>query len=140
VSRRVEPVDIQVYVPDLTVQPGERFEVTVVLAIDEGWHLYGKNPDIDFLVPSDVSITGPDGVEVGEVERPEPHRMTDPILEKEVNTYSDAIRFRVPVTVTERVEADSLVLELTVDTQACDDSRCLPPETTELQLPLAVAR
>jgi len=114
--------------------------VTVVLAVDKGWHLYGQNPDIDFLVPSDVTITGPDGVTVGEVERPEPHRMTDPFLKKEVNTYTGQIRFRVPVTVTERMRSDSFVLRLTVDTQACDDSRCLPPEETSLQLPLAVAR
>jgi len=139
-TRRLDPLTLEVHVADPEVAPGETFEVTVAIAIDEGWHLYGRNPEIDFLVATDVSMAGDPAIEVGEVARPEPHRMIDPILEKELNTYTGRIAFRVPVTLKRDLDRDAIALELTVKTQACEDDRCLPPETTTLRLPLAVVR
>ena len=64
--------------------------------------------------------------------------MTDPILKQELNTYTGRIRFRVPVTVSADADTGSAALTLTVKTQACDDSRCLPPQTTTLRVPLQI--
>lgn len=64
--------------------------------------------------------------------------MTDPTLKQELNTYTGRIRFRVPVTVSADAPAGSTTLTLSVETQACDDSRCLPPQTTTLHVPLQI--
>lgn len=77
-------------------------------------------------------------VSVGEIEAPEPHRVTDAILKQELNTYTGRIRFHVPVTVNADASAGSTTLTLSVKTQACDDSRCLPPQTTTLHVPLQI--
>lgn len=138
VSKRVEPITIDVHASRLSVEPGESIELAVALTIDDGWHLYGLNPDIEFLMPAAVSVEAGDALTIGQVKRPEPHRMVDPILKKQLNTYSDRIWFRIPVTVKPDASAESVSLTVKVKTQACDDSRCLPPQTTTLRLPLQV--
>jgi len=137
-TKRVEPVTIEVYASRLSAGPGGSLELAVMLDIDDGWHLYGKNPDADFLVPSTVMVEPAERLSIGEIDEPEPHRMTDPILKQELNTYTGRIRFHVPVTVHTDAEVGSATLTLSVKTQACDDSRCLPPQTTTLQVPLEI--
>ncbi len=138
VSKRVEPVSIDVYASRLSVESGGSLELAVALTIDDGWYLYGPNPDIEFLIPTDVSVEADEALTIGEIERPKPHCKVDPILKKEVSTYTGRIWFRVPVTVKPDASAESPALTLKVKTQACDDSRCLPPKTTTLRLPLQV--
>jgi hypothetical protein len=100
--------------------------------------IYGENPDAEFLIPSRVSIKDTRGLTAGEVALPESNQIVDPILKQRLNTYAGRIWFRVPVTVAETAEPGSVSLELFVKTQACDDSRCLPPEARTLRLPLEI--
>jgi len=137
-SQRVKPVTIEVYASRLSVEPGGSIELAVALAIDDGWHLYGPNPDIEFLVPTDVSVEAGEALTIGKVKSPEPHRMVDPILKKELNTYTGRIWFRVPVTVKPEAPTEPVTLTLKIKTQACDDSRCLPPQTTKLRVPFRI--
>jgi len=138
VSKRVEPVSIDVYASRLSVEPGGSLELAVALTLDDGWHLYGPNPDIEFLIPTALSVDDSDAITVGKVTSPKPHRMVDPILKKELNTYTGRIWFRVPVTVKPEAPDEPVTLTLKIKTQACDDSRCLPPRTTTLGLSLKV--
>lgn len=144
ITKRVPPVLITVQTTPAAAaadakDQGPSFEVTVTLNIDEGWHLYGENPDADFLQPSSVVANAHPQLVIGEVQKPTPDRKVDPILKRELNTYSEQIRFRIPVT-RRSTAAESATeppqLALTIVTQACDSSRCLPPATTKLQIAL----
>ena len=135
------PVGIRVFGPEGELAPGTDATIRVALDIDEGWHLYGKNPKLDFLVPSTVTVKGaPERIVVGAVKRPEPKRKKDPVLEKTVNTYTGTIWFEVPISVKEEAAAGEREVAVEVRTQACDDSRCLPPTTRTLRLQLRVAK
>ncbi len=135
---RVDPVTIQVYASHLHVRPGQRLEIAVAIDIDEGWHLYGENPNANFLIPSSISIKNASGLTAGEVTVPEPHQIVDPVLKQRLNTYTGRVWFRAGVTVAETAEPGPVPLELVVKTQACDESRCLPPQSTTLRLPLRI--
>jgi len=139
VSKRVNPVTLEVYASPGEVEPGSSFELAVAIDIDDGWHLYGENPDLDFLIPTTVNVTGPDDVSPGPFDAPEPHEMEDPILEETVRTYSGRIWFRSPVTVSENAAPGEMTVSLEIKTQACDDSSCLPPETTVIDVPVQIA-
>jgi uncharacterized protein YyaL (SSP411 family) len=141
VTKAGSPVGIRVFGPDKPVAPGEQATVYVALDIDEGWHLYGKNPKIDFLVPTHVTLSSEsEELAVGQVKRPEPTRKKDPVLEKTVNTYSGTIWFEIPITLTD--EQTQSPLNLTVDAriQACDERRCLPPRTESLEFSIERGR
>jgi len=137
-AKRVGPVTISAYASSLSVKPGETLFVAVAIDIDEGWHLYGQNPDAGFLVPSTVSVVSSAPFVAGQMVAPEPHRTVDAILKQTLNTYSGRIWFRVPVMLNADARAGATTLTLSVKTQACDASRCLPPETTLLRIPLRI--
>lgn len=137
-SQRAGPVTIRAYVSRLGVKPGETMQVAVALDIDEGWHLYGRNPDADFLVPSTVAVEKSGLLVAGDVTAPAAHRAVDAVLKQPLDTYTGRIWFRVPVTARADATGSAVTLALTIKTQACDASRCLPPETTTLHIPLQI--
>jgi uncharacterized protein YyaL (SSP411 family) len=133
------PVTVEAYASRLRVAPGRDFRVAVALDIHEGWHLYAENPEIDFLVPTRVEMVSAGGLKPQPQRVPEPHRKTDPILERPVNTYAGQVWFLQPIRVDKDAEPGERTLTLRVRTQACDKSRCLPPKTTEVALRITVA-
>ncbi|MDE3084075.1 MAG: protein-disulfide reductase DsbD N-terminal domain-containing protein, partial [Verrucomicrobiota bacterium] len=122
----------------LSVKPGETLQVAVALDIDDGWHLYGRNPGAAFLVPSTVSVEKSDFLVAGEVVAPEPHQAFDTILKQTLSTYTGRIWFRIPVTASAGAPVRSVTLALNIKTQACDKSRCLPPEATPVRILLQI--
>jgi len=138
-TKEGSPVGVRVFGPAKPIAPGEQATIHVALDIKEGWHLYGENPDVDFLVPSSVSVTSQnEAITVGDVQRPEPTRKKDPVLEKTLNTYSGTIWFQLPVTASPDASPGETALSVETTTQACDDSRCLPPNTQALTLSLRI--
>jgi DsbC/DsbD-like thiol-disulfide interchange protein len=62
-------------VPSIShAKPGESFEVAVRFQIERGWHLYWLNPGDSGLPPS-VEWSLPEGVSVGPLRFPFPHRI-----------------------------------------------------------------
>jgi len=138
VSKRANAVSIEAHASRLSVKPGDSFRVAVAINIDEGWHLYGENPDADFLIPTMVAVDPGEPFVIGEIEVPESHRAEDPVLKKMVNTYTGRIWFQLPVTVRTGAKPGAVSLSVAVQTQACDASRCLPSQTTTLRIPIQV--
>jgi len=138
ITQRAGPVTISAYASHLTVKPGETLHVAVALDIDEGWHLYGQNPDADFLETTTVRIEPSALFVAGQSKSPKPHRKFDTVLKQTLNTYSGRIEFRVPVIVNSDAQAGTTTLNLVVKTQACDANRCLSPETTLLRIPVQI--
>ncbi len=137
-EKRAEAVTIRAYASRLVVEPGGSLQVAVALDIDDGWHLYGENPEAEFLLATKVEAKPAAHLRVGEIARPAPHRALDPLLNQTLNTYTGHIWFRVPVIVAADAPSGAVTLALAVRTQACDTSRCLEPQTTTLHLPLHI--
>nr|WP_161501254.1 DUF255 domain-containing protein [Rhodopirellula sp. SM50] len=137
-TKRVDPITFTVDLSKSQVRPGEMLTVTVTLDIDDGWHLYATNPDAEFLIPTKVSVTSDAAITVGEVVAPKPESRTDPILKTELNTYAGKIKFKVPVTVDETEKSGTATFTVVVDSQACDQARCLQPEKTTFELGLEI--
>ncbi len=133
------PVDIELFASRVNVKPGQTFHVAVALEIAKGWHLYGPNPEVGFLVPSSVSLKSNVAVAAGDPVMPKSRTIKDPVLHETVEIYEGRIWFMVPLTVGKDVGAGSTTLEWEVRTQACDDRQCLAPQTTTLRLPIQIA-
>ena len=59
------------------IQPGKPFYLGVRLTMDEGWHVYWKNPG-DSGIPTRVTFKLPDGFTAGPLQYPTPHRFVQP--------------------------------------------------------------
>ena len=131
-------VSIELFASRLNVKPGQTFNVAVALEIAKGWHLYGPNPKVGFLVPSTVSLKSNAAVTAGEPVMPKTRTLEDLVLHETVEIYKGRIWFMIPLTVGKDVGAGETTLEWEVRTQACDDRQCLAPQTTTLRLPIQI--
>jgi len=121
-----------------TVRPGGELTLQLDLAIQDGWHLYGPNPQHDFLIPTTVALLDSAHAAAGTIVAPEPVEKPDPILEETVAVHEGRIRFRVPVSIAADAPLGVLELRLRLRSQACDASRCLQPRDDELAVTVTV--
>jgi len=137
-TRRVAPVTFRVSSSSPSGQAGDNLTITVMMDIDDGWHLYADNPKAEFLVPSTVTVAANERFTIGRVETPKPHSQADPILKQTLNTYGGQVEFTIPVTIVPLAASGTTNLFIECRTQACDEQRCLPPQTTTFRLPLQI--
>ena len=136
--KRVDPVTLELSTPKESYAPGERIPVRLRLSIDEGWHLYGENPDLDFLVPVGVDPVKLPRFKIGEPEAPKAKEKIDPILNKTVYSYEGEIDYTLPYRVRDGAQAGPALIAVKVTIQACDADRCLEPEKLMLRLPVEI--
>jgi thiol:disulfide interchange protein DsbD len=114
--------------------PGQEVTLRVILKIDEGWHVYGRDEEIGepprLELPADAPLAavGPTVVPVGKPHETfgiESHWVTgEAVLEQ---------RMRVP-----DGAAGALSLRGVVHYMVCDESTCLPPDSDAFAATLAV--
>jgi len=138
VQKTDAPITLQLYASHLNARPGQTVKLALAIDIDEGWHLYGKNPDTDIVAPVSVRITESDRLTAGDVAAPKPVVKMDDVLEKELATYEGRIWYHVPLTVESDAATGAEVVEVVVQSQACDATRCLQPRTHTLRLPIVI--
>ncbi|MDH3585369.1 MAG: protein-disulfide reductase DsbD family protein, partial [Phycisphaerae bacterium] len=136
-ATRTEPVTVEAFLERKQVRPGDTLKVAIRLAIDKGWHVYSHEPGTDVAIPTGVSLPKVNGLGIGAVRYPKATVSTDPVLKQKINTYEGTATLVVPLTVTKDASG-VLRFELQVRTQACDDRRCLQPQTHTLALDVAV--
>ena len=137
-SRRVNAVTIRISPTRWIAKPGDAITIKAVLEIDEGWHLYGENPESEFLLASTVTVDASEQVAIGKMKSPQAQSKLDPILQQTLSTYSGRIEFEVPLTIGSNALPGKIPLSIRVKTQACDKNRCLPPQSTSFALEIEV--
>ncbi|MBC2600702.1 protein-disulfide reductase DsbD family protein [Puniceicoccus vermicola] len=90
-------VAVQLVTPAETATPGQTIAVGVRFLIDEGWHIYWKNPG-DTGLETSIAWALPEGVGSGELHWPYPHvyrnaHLVDFVYSDEVTLYTDV---RIP--------------------------------------------
>jgi thiol:disulfide interchange protein DsbD len=109
----------------------------VEMTIAPGWHVNAHVPRDDFLIPTTLTLVAPAGVRVGDVEYPAPvERRLAFGGSKTFLLYEGTVRLTASLDGTpEPGGRFSGALRY----QACDDSRCLPPRTIDLEVRDAAA-
>lgn len=72
---RVEHVEAELISENASVAPGEPFWVGVRFVMDEGWHIYWRNPG-DSGMATSVEWVLPEGFKAGEIEWPAPGKFS----------------------------------------------------------------
>ena len=109
---------------------GDTYRIVLEAVIPDGYHMYDMGPYtdgpnatvIEFIPGRGVSLEG----EI--VSSPEPHRYFNEIYGMQIGTYSNRVRF------TQRVRL--LVPRARIEWMICNDQSCMPPEDTELNIPV----
>ena len=103
--------------------------LVVTATIESGWHVNAHQPRDEFLIPTTLQVTPPQGVTVGAIEYPKPVERKLAFSDDPLLLYEGTIELRAPLT-----GAGSGRFEAQLRYQACDDTRCLPPKTLALVL------
>lgn len=120
-----------------TYRPGQPMGLTLELAIDPGFHIYGQ-PIPEGFIAASVAVAPQAGLSVGPPVFPAPtlHRLEG--LDEEFYIYEGTIQVTVPLTFAEASAASAV--EVTVGYQACNDAvGCLMPQRITVHLPVHAA-
>ena len=116
----------------LSEKVGQRADVVLELAIEEGWHVNSFEPLQTELIPLDLEIisTGEWRFELRSV--PPAEELTLGFQDDPLSVYQGTVRFEGTIEGPEGARLGPLQVRL----QACNDEVCLRPEILVLKVPL----
>ena len=123
-----------------TLRQGVMRKLVVRFELAEGLHIYGA-PVPDGMTAAEVNVSGPDGLVLGDCQKPPTHTLKLTSPEVELLVWSGVVDFVIPfypvgelVSEVRPLDRPSVTLNLEVRYQACDDRTCLLPRTCNLEL------
>ena len=147
-------VEVSAFANKTVASPGDQLAIAVVLDMAETWHVWPNKPEpvpgVEGLtqVPTEVTVSFAAGDEaravLGPVQYPEIHEVRfdasfgagTQIVP--IKVYEGRAIAFVPVVIPEAAALGDLVFTIDVSYQACDDSTCLQPDGTTLEITLPI--
>lgn len=124
------------------VRPGDAFEAAVVLDIAKGYHINTDAPKLDFQIPTKLVLAAGEGLTWGAPHFPAPETIKLALSPDPVPVFSGRVLVRISGNAAATLATSGVrKVKVTIDYQACNDTACLAPATTdtELEIPLAAA-
>jgi suppressor for copper-sensitivity B len=133
-----QKADMVVDLDRTAYEPGETATLVVTMMIEHGWHTNSNQPSYEYLIPTEINITPPDGWEAASFEYPQGELKSFAFAEERISVYESEISMlaRQPIAMTAAEGAHALEVALTF--QACDDRSCLAPMTIRSSIELMV--
>ncbi len=130
----LQPVTATLITEHASVQPGGTTRVGVLFELEDGWHIYGREPG-DAGLPTKIDWTVPVGATIGPLAWPPAQEFTDP---GEIHTfgYSGTVVLASPLTLSGKTPLSAVPVAAEVRWLACREI-CLPG-SAQLTLSLPV--
>lgn len=129
----VEPLE------PLAVRPGDQVQVLLNISIHKDWHINSNPASKDFLIPTEVKAPSTGGVRLENVDYPEGENFEFEFVPEPISVYQGEVTVPMTFQVREDHPGGHTRIPLELIYQACDDTRCLPPETKQIKLQLQVS-
>jgi thioredoxin:protein disulfide reductase len=118
------------------VPQGQTFEAAVVVKIASGFHMNSHKPSEDYLIPTTITATPPQGIRVVDTIYPPGHDKTFTFSPKQpLNVYSDSMTLVLKLAADAGAPVGATQVPAILRYQACNDTMCLPP----VRVPVTVA-
>jgi len=129
---------IQVSAAPVTIASGSRGEVRVTIRVREGWHINANPPSLDYMIPTEVSLTPKGGITVGKPIYPAAREQKLAFEQKPLRVYDHEFDVRLPLIAVAGTAQGKLTLAGAVGFQACNDQVCLAPSSVPFELVVSV--
>lgn len=121
------------------VLPGSTLQTSIVMDIEEGWHINANRPTLEWLIGTTLNLEFPEGLSANEILFP-------PFKEYEfsfaqgqlLHVYEGVSPIFMNVDVAENVEPGEYSVSGTLRVQACDDMVCLAPSNIPVEFTITV--
>ncbi len=109
------------------VRPGQEVTLTLMLAVEEGWHINANKPLEEFLIPTEVRIEPSDQFKVKSIRYPKAKLAKFAFSESELAVYDGEVAVEITLVVSPEARGETVAVNGTLQYQACNDNSCLPP-------------
>jgi len=124
----------------IAVPVGETVAVTLRARLRPGWHLQSHRPSSEAYIPTLVALdTTAAGLTLGDVAYPEGKAVRFAFEPRPLSVYEETLEISLRLTLARDAPAGPRVARLRLSFQACDDQKCLPPESAVVSVALRVA-
>jgi thiol:disulfide interchange protein DsbD len=134
-----DPVTATGYVSLSNVPQGGTAQLAIELKIAEPWHVNANPASEDFLVPTEVAFELPAGITVrGTVYPPGIEKKLE-FAEGPLRLYEGVVIVGAVIDVATDMALGLSTIQATVTYQACDNEKCLLPQTLVVPVPIAIS-
>ena len=121
------------------LRPGDSFVIAVQATIKKDYHIGAA--DKDTLYPAKLSVNGPKVIKFDAPKFPRAIRKAFPIAPNEkIPVYEDKFVIKVKGHVAKNAKPGNITITTKLDTQACKDDQCFPPELTQSSIKVNIAK
>lgn len=118
--------------------PGSTARIAALVHIEAGWHVNSHSPTFEYLIPTAIAFQPPQGWASPEVAYPPGAMKTFAFAEVPLSVYDDQVVINGSFTVPDDAAGGDAVVVARLTYQACNDTQCLPPVTTERSIALPI--
>jgi thiol:disulfide interchange protein len=119
-------------------EPGETARVATRVTVEDGWHVNSNTPTFDYLIPTKLDLELPDGWPDETVRYPRHEMKTFAFADQPLVVYDGELVILSEVKVPAGAAKGSVEVRAALRYQACNDSQCLPPVTSDATVSLKV--
>jgi thiol:disulfide interchange protein DsbD len=133
------PVSIKAVTSLSSVSPGGNIDLAVVLDLEGHWHVNANKTGDEFLIPTTVELELPDGFSVVGVVYPEGIEKQLGFSDKPMRLYEGEAVIGATLQASADFAPGETAVTAVVTYQACDNEKCLAPETVRIPVPIRVS-
>lgn len=120
--------------------PGSTGHVAVTAEIAEGWHINSDKPRDEFLIPTTLEVTAPEGIEIERILYPEPFLEKLAISDGLMSLYHGRVTFGARLRIASSTPPGSYTVTATLSYQGCNNMTCIAPASVSTEVAIVVGR
>lgn len=120
------------------VKRGGSVQITVVVEVDEGYHINSNRPSDKNLIPTALKFERTGGLSTTPVIYPKPKIQRFEFSPKPLSVFDGKAVLRLTARALPSMSPGSQTLKAKLTVQACNNQLCLRPQTIDVSIPLQV--
>ena len=134
-----KPVNFATYVSLTSVPLGSTAQIAIEVDIEHPWHINAHELTDEFLIPTEIEFEAPDGIVIKGVVYPASVVKELSFSDTPMQLYEGKVYIGAVIEVSADFEPGPTVIRGVLTYQACDNDKCLMPETVKLRVPVTVS-
>lgn len=134
-----DPVTARTHIGFSSASQGGTFPIAVELDINGKWHINANKVNDEYLIPTEISIEVPDGIEVMEIVFPRAVQKRLSFSEEKLALYDGTVYIGALLAIDSEFPVGDTSVVVIVTYQACDNEKCIAPETKRLTIPIRIS-
>ena len=135
--RRI-PAEVTPLVESAGVRPGTTVRAALSVTLPEGFHVQSNKPRDASLIPTELTVEGPSGIEVEELVFPIAVDFPQEGLDQPLLVFDRAFTIGVRLALPANLPPGEVIVPARLRYQACDEKMCYAPSTAQTSWTLKV--